>query len=216
MAGATSTKTWNATADFGKHPTVNPAPDKYHHPGVWSWEYGTVNTPSTYTLGNYQSPATIKADCGSKVKKFYGWQAPAGIEDGATVVYNKGATVTPGQNTCAPRDTFAKKTLFMGPSFESTSADSIIAWKSPVTGTVSVSGSITGVDPDETGVTYELDQGTTVLVGPSLESSDTTANFSEPSISVTSGQSLYFEVGDGPSGDGGADVVAVTLSIRSS
>ena len=67
-AGASATKVWDATHDFGKSPTVNPAPDKYHNAGVWSWEYGTANTPGTYQLGQFVSPATLKSECGKDVK----------------------------------------------------------------------------------------------------------------------------------------------------
>jgi hypothetical protein len=213
-ANAGGTKTWNVNTDFGKHPTLNPAPDKYHDAGVWSWLHGSLNTPGSYALNTYSSPTAQQAGCGSHVKKQYAW-----IDSGGdpSFIYGK-KTIPVGEDNCAPRDTLTKDVLYMSPYWSGDPGGSpaaIIEWKSPITGSVTVSGSLTGVDPDETGITYELDQGTTPLIGPSTEGGDSTASFGPLSVSVTAGQSLYLEMGDGSSGSGGADEIGVNFTISS-
>jgi hypothetical protein len=59
-------KTWNMAGDFVANPKLNPAPDKYGDKGVWSWMYGSTNTPSSYRLDGYESPSALKAACGVK------------------------------------------------------------------------------------------------------------------------------------------------------
>ena len=204
------TKTWNLATDYGSHPNVNPAPDQYADAGVWSWMDGTLNTPSTYQLMNkYTGARKNKASCGVK---FNSW-----AQSGATtsILYFNNAYST-GSDTCAPNTAAPAMSVVMNPQYQGVgSPASIVAWKSPVTKTVMVSGSLKGIDSFETGITYELDQGTTVLVGPTAEGNDQISSFGPLAVTVTKGQVLYLEVGDGSASNGGFDSTLVTFTITS-
>ena len=210
VPASATTKTWNLATDFGSHPNLNPAPDQYGDAGVWSWMNGTLNMPSTYQLmNNYVKPKKYKASCGVK--------ANAWGESGATtsIFYNKTAFPA-GTDRCAPNDAVPAMSVIMNPQYQGVgSPASIVAWTSPVTKTVMVSGSLTGVDPAESGINYELDQGTTVLVGPTAEGSDQTSSFGPVAVTVTKGQVLYLEVGDGSASNGLSDAILVKFTITS-
>jgi len=66
---------------------------------------------------------------------------------------------------------------------------------------------VQGANTNELGITWELDQGTTILSGPNPESHDKVATIGPVSVSVTTGQSLYVEIGNG--GNEGVDDDAV-------
>ena len=111
---------------------------------------------------------------------------------------------------------FAAKSLYMAPSFGGEgSPASIIAWKSPITGSVTVSGSLQLIDPNEQGITWELDQGATTITGPTDDLTNSTVSFGPTVLSVSAGQSLYLEVGAyaGASFPGGADETDVNFTI---
>jgi hypothetical protein len=91
----------------------------------------------------------------------------------------------------------------------------VVGWTSPINGEVSISGKIKGIDPDDSGITWELDHGTTVVAGPTNESGEAASAIGPLSVSVKKGQSLYLEVADGSSGGGGADEVLTTFTITS-
>jgi hypothetical protein len=210
VPASAATKTWNLATDFGSHPNVNPAPDQYGDAAVWSWMDGTLNMPSTYQLMNsYTNPRRYKTSCGVK--------SNAWAQSGATtsVLYVKKAFVA-GSDRCAPNDAAPAMSVVMNPQYQGVgSPASIVSWTSPVNKTVMVSGSLTGIDPAETGITYELDQGTTVLVGPTAEGSDVTSSFGPVAVTVSSGQVLYLEVGDGSSSNGLSDAILVKFTITS-
>jgi hypothetical protein len=214
IPASASTKTWNMTTDFAAHPTLNPAPDQYGDSDVWSWMYGTTNTPSSYTLDSYRSPSMSKADCGIRQ---YAWGYPT---SGATVTvpgvtYQK-KTTPAGADSCAPRDAFKKDTIETDPGCTCSSPlDTIVGWASPIEGNVTVSGEIKGIDPEESGVTWELIKGTTVLAGPTNENNDTKSTIGPLSVSVKKGQSLYLEIADGPSGGGVSDELLTKFIITS-
>ena len=92
--------------------------------------------------------------------------------------------------------------------------DSIIRWKSPITGEVTVSGSIRGINTYEPGITWELYQGTESLADPITETNDQPSTIGPISVTVDSGQSLYLVIGaGGTSGD--YDDCALTFTITS-
>jgi hypothetical protein len=193
---------WNVRAAFAKNPTLNPAPDTYGNPGVWSWMYGSPNTPSTYALD------TFELGCGSK--HFDQWS-----DHGANpfVLYNRGKAIL---GACGSADVWPKHSIIVSPGctcYGTGAIDSIISWTSPITGTVTVAGTVQGANKPEPGITWELDQGSTILLGPNPENKDQVADIGPVSVSVTAGQSLYVEIGNG--GDSGAyDDAVFGLTIK--
>jgi hypothetical protein len=218
IPASASTKTWNMTTDFAAHPTLNPAPDQYGDSNVWSWMYGTTNTPSSYMLDTLTSPSTYKASCGVKGVYLWGYPISATSSTDPSLTYSK-KTIPAGADTCAPRDSFKKDTMYTSPGCTCTDGtdglDMIVGWASPIKGNVTVSGEIKGIDSEETGVTWELIKGTTVLAGPTNEGSDTASAIGPLSVSVKKGQSLYLEIADGPSGGGVSDELLTKFIITS-
>jgi hypothetical protein len=199
-------KVWGLVTDFAKHPTLNPMPDTYGDPGVWSWMYGTAGTASSYTLDTpvLPQPGTF---CGGKDQ--YWWQ-DHGINP--LVDYNAGPTFA---NSCAAGETWDHHSVFVAPgtSIEGTEGvDSIIGWTSPVSGTIRLSGTLQGINSSETGVTWELLNGATAITGPNPETGDQVAGLGPKTVTVTKGQSLYLAIGDGTS-NGTSDDLKLTLDI---
>jgi hypothetical protein len=201
-ASAGTSKHWNVRAAFAKNPTLNPAPDAYGNPGVWSWMYGSPNTPSTYALDTLHT-----SECGAS---HIAWLDQ---NSNPFVRYNPGKSLT---GFCGTSDVWPKHTILVAPGcycYGTGGIDSIIGWTSPITGRVRVEGTVQGSNPNEQGITWELDQGATILLGPNPENDDQVADIGPISVSVTAGQSLYVEIGNG--GDEGAfDDAVLGLTIK--
>jgi hypothetical protein len=211
-ASATKPRTWRLTQEAPKHRAENPRPDRYKHPGVWSWMYGEADTPSSYLLmDNYFNPKVEETECGTE--KFYGWSKASDFFGLPAVFYNAGPTVARGDTRCAPFAEYPTKTFFMHPDNASSLA-SVVRWKSPITGTVIVSGSVQPTDSHVEGIIWQLDQGSTILAGPTEKTDNSVTSFGPITISVVAGESLYLEMTRGVDG-GSYDTTAVTLNITS-
>ena len=78
---------------------------------------------------------------------------------------------------------------------------------------VTVSGSVEGLDSHVEGIAWQLDRGSTVLLGPVEQANDTLTPFGPVVVSVVAGESLYFDVGPKVGTVGHFDTTAVTLNI---
>jgi hypothetical protein len=209
-ASAVKVKRWNLTREFVAHRKQNPAPDKYEHPAVWSWMYGEADTPSSYLLmASFFPRPVLKKECG--VEGFTEWNRGSSLFSLPNVLYNAGPTVERGQTECAPFAEYPTKTFFMHPDNGSPLA-SVVGWKSPVTGMVTVSGSVQPTDSNVEGIVWQLDQGSTILFGPAEKVDNSRTSFGPTTVSVTAGESLYIEMSRGIGG-GSFDTTAVTLHI---
>ncbi|HEX3433376.1 MAG TPA: hypothetical protein VHT25_04860 [Solirubrobacteraceae bacterium] len=210
-ASASKAKTWNVTKEAAIHQKENPRPDRYHNLEVWSWMYGEADTPSSYAvMENLFKPSVIKKECG--VKGEHEWNRLPSLFTGLpAVLYYNGPTIERGQNECARSAEYPTKTFFMHPDNESSLA-SIVRWKSPITGTVTVSGSVQPTDSNVEGIVWQLDQGSTILLGPTEKADDSPTSFGPTTVSVSAGESLYLEIGPGLGG-GSFDTTAVALNI---
>jgi len=212
VANAAKPKTWEVTKEFAAHKKLNPAPDKYKDPDVWSWMYGEADTPSSYMpMENFFPPQVNKREC--DVTGFSEWNRSPEFFDLPVVFYNAGPTVGRSRNQCARSAEYPTKTFFMHPDNASSLA-SIVSWKSPITGTITVSGSVQPTDSNVEGIVWQLDQGSTILIGPTEETSDSRTSFGPATVSVSTGESLYFEISRGIDG-GSYDTTAVNLDITS-
>jgi hypothetical protein len=201
---------WDVTEAFAEHPEQNPLPDQFGHPAVWSWMYGEADTPSTYLLMEHRFlPANIAKQC-SGTEGFYERNKGPTLFTLPAVIYNAGPTVERGHTGCAPSAEYPTKTFFMHPDNKSSLA-AVVRWKSPITGTVTVSGSVQPTDTSLEGIDWQLDQGSTILIGPTGQADNSLTSFGPMTVSVTAGESLYFDVGR--EGDGFFDTTAVTLDI---
>lgn len=209
---AAKPKTWDVTRDFAAHKLINPVPDKYKNPAVWSWLYGEADTPGSYRLMETFFPhATIKKECG--VRGFSEWNSTSNFFGLPVVLFNAGPTVERGTTPCALSAEYPAKTFFMHPDNASSLA-SVVGWKSPVNGVVTVSGSVRPTDSNVEGIVWQLDQGEAVLLGPSEITDTSETTFGPLAVAVTAGQVLYFGMSPGTSG-GSYDTTAVTLHIVS-
>jgi hypothetical protein len=131
------------------------------------------------------------------------------------VSYNAGATI-PG--FCGYAETWNSHTVFVSSGAASTGGDqdvdAIIAWNPPVSGEVTVSATIEGINTYEPGITWELYQGDTDLTGPITETGNRLSTIGPMSVTVTKGQPLYLEIGAGDT-NGEFDDSALTFTIKS-
>jgi hypothetical protein len=199
---------WDLTSDFASHPQLNPAPDQYGNPGVWSWEYGRTGQQSTYKMLTSDPGAYTRC----RVTNIYDW------DDNGTnpfVSYNAGPTIA---RFCGYAETWNSHTVVVSSGAASTGGDqdldAIIAWNPPVSGEVTVSATIEGINTNEPGITWELYQGNTDLTGPITETGDQLSTIGPMSVTVTKGQPLYLEIGAGET-FGEFDDCALTFTIRS-
>ena len=205
-----SPKSWNLTTDFARHPTYNPAPDFYGDHGTWSFEYGTQGQQSSYALDIFDK--TFNADC--SVHNVFFWA------DGKLdpfVAYNSGPTIV---GPCGGDDaeTWTGDAVIVSPGAvtgvgDSVGVDSVIGWKSPMTGRVTVTATIQGANRFEQGITWELYEGGVDLTGPVTENADQLSAIGPLSVPAASGQSLYLEIGSG-SNDGDFDDCTLAFTIE--
>jgi hypothetical protein len=210
-------KTWNLANDFPLT-KLNPAPDKYGHKSVWTYMYSNLKKPGYYLkLSQFYDAATEESTCG--VKEFYDWnKTKSNLFGTPAIFFNAGETVEPNTataNRCNPDTTFPAKTVFMHPQF-SIGADAVVRWKSTVTGMVAVSGSVQCTDPHITGISWELDKGATVVIGPTETYEDNLMPFGPTAVSVVKGEFLYLKVGLAEGANGASDTTAVNWTITSS
>jgi hypothetical protein len=207
-------KTWDLASDFPLT-KLNPAPDKYGHTAVWYYMYRNVKKPGSFVkLSQFYDAAEEEAACG--LKEFYLWnKTKANPQATPAIFYNAGETVEPSPaNHCDPAATYPGKTVFMHPQF-SGGGDATVRWVAKASGSVSVSGTVQCVDPFVTGISWQLDQGSTPILGPAEVHDDTLRSFGPLAVTVTRGQSLYFIVGRAAEANGASDTTAVSLTITS-
>ena len=193
---------WNFASEFRGVPSpANPAPDSYGNPGVWSYLQGTAHNTSTYALlptflGNLCSNGAVDS-----------WTTPSGYP---VVDHNRGTTTA----TCAT-DTHPAGAGWVHPA---SAGPAIIGWKSPISGTVSVAGSVAdddGVCGD--GILWSIDKGSTTLAsgsfvnGGSQAFSAGTGGGSLASQAVSAGDQLFLLVL--PGADYFCDATRVNLTI---
>jgi hypothetical protein len=211
-AAQAESKTWNVASEFPLT-KQNPAPDRYGNSNVWYFTYGRAAKRKYKDMSFYFGAEEEKAACGSK--EFYGWDKENRVNGTPAIWYNAGPTVERGENIRAPYATFPTKTVFMHPQYRG-AANAVVQWKSPVTGVVSVSGSVEPVDTFVTGIAWQLDKGTAVVLGPTELHEDVLTSFGRTSISVIAGEYLNLEIGRARGARGSSDSTAVTLTITSS
>ena len=210
-AAQAEARTWSLANDFPLT-KLNPAPDKYGHKGTWAYMYS--KQPGRYLkLTQFYDAATLESTCGVD---FYVWnKTKENSLSTPAIFYNAGETIEPPNTTnrCNPSTTFPAKTVFLHPQF--LGGPAVVRWKSSVTGTVTVSGSVQCTDPNITGISWQLDRNSTVLLGPFETYEDNLMPFGPTAVSVVRGEFLYLKVGLAAGANGASDTTAVNLTITS-
>jgi hypothetical protein len=201
------TYTWNLASDFTHvAPGANPDHDPY---GATPWDYDESPTGST-------TPSTFTA-----LPTFGVSGSLATWSDTATgTVVGENPTATPivvGEDTIQPG-------IFVEPGSDGQAA--AVGWSSPFTDTtmVSINGTVSsdatggGVTPCAYTTTWTLEEsdGTPLLSG-SLGgmTGSSTADFSEPTVSIAAGTAIYIAVSSPPA-DAACDATGLSLQIQAS
>jgi hypothetical protein len=170
---------WSVAHDFSI--TDNPAPDSLGNSDVWSYEQAPIadlGDPADYTL--LPNNSTDAGACSN----IEAWDVGGGLP---VVDFNPSAAPISCTSVTVPA-----QTVVMHPS---DSDYSIVAWTSPVSGTISVAGSFVSMDANGgDGTTWDVDNGATTLASGSNDVGGS-GNFDPPSFAVTSGENLYFILG---------------------
>jgi hypothetical protein len=137
------------------------------------------------------------------------------------ILYNSGPTVEEGRDPCDGA-TFATKTVLMHPEFGGKGRSAVARWKSPIAGSVTVSGSVQLVDPNGVlvkGISWKLfgsrKRGETTIAGPYETHETNLMSFGPTSVSVVKGEYLNLQLGTAIGSNGAFNTTAVSLTITS-
>jgi len=193
-ASAGTPATWDPSADFDlASPRRNPGPDQYGNPAVWSFlrTPGAEHNPASYFL---------MPDFADPLPTFGGeaWYD----SDYLNLLIGMRA---------------AADALYLHPWTDgTTSKHAILAWTSPISGQVTVDGTVARAQhtcPAEAGdIIFSMDQGAVTL-------EETVLGFAQNAeisltTSVAVGESLYFIVDAGPDANCDGTELRVTISHR--
>lgn len=104
---------------------------------------------------------------------------------------------------------FPPRSVFVHPS---STGLAIVAWKSPVTGLVNISGFFSDLDPTGfNGVIWSVDRGSQTLASGTIPNGGPPQTFNLTNVSVKTGQVLYFTVD--PDGDYSSDATGMDVTI---
>ncbi len=188
---------WSVAHDFQTSPLENPSPDSLGNSDVWSYEQGPLadlGVPADYTL--LPDSSTDAGACSNLDSWNVGGGLPVVDFDAEAATIACGTVTVPAQ------------TVVMHPSG---SDYSIVAWKSPVTADITVAGSFVSMDPNGgSGTTWDVDNGANNLAS-GTNAVGGSGSFDLSSLSVTSGDTLYFILG--PTGAAQYETTELNLTI---
>jgi hypothetical protein len=197
--GGETAPQWSVAHDFLASPNeANPSPDSLGNSDVWSYEetpVADVGTPADYTL---LPDFGVNQSCGI----LNTWSDPSDFPE---LNFNAGTST----GTCYT-GTYPAQSMDISPA---NSADGIVAWTSPVTGTISVAGSFISLDHTSgSGTTWAVYDGSVLLTSGTNDVGGS-GNFDPPAFSLTKGDTLYFLLGPPSDNDASYDTTEVSLTI---
>jgi len=193
---------WNLETDMAANPAKNPAPDSHGTSGVWSF----MQSSSLAQDGNYRLLPSYSAIFDG-IGGFDTW---FGTVSSCSALPEIGVNVS-GSSQSACTFTVPASTVFVHPANPQMA---VVGWKSPITGTVQISGGVTSLDGGSQGITWYVDEGTTTLAS-GTNSAGASTPFPDTSAAVTIGEFLYFIVGPSLSGAIGNDTTGLSVNIDS-
>jgi hypothetical protein len=199
--------TWDLARDFEARPGMNPAPDAYGDPGVWSFEESSglahdgiyqrfAASTSNYT-GSLQGVAGLDA--------WHDYVGPCPILP--IVGLNSNSSAVSGD--CVP--SIPANTAFVVPD---DGQMAVVQWRSPVSGTVGITGLVADLDSSAgDGVRWYVDDGTQTIASGVLANGGSA--FFPPSlhVDVQIGDILSFIVDPGPNEDSRSDTTQLDAGI---
>jgi hypothetical protein len=192
---------WKLALDFRTNPSENPFPSYLGGTKVWSLREGD----SLSRDGNYSLLPTYSASFGSS--GVAAWHGNTPVCGGLPVA---GVDTTPAPLPVCTA-TIPAGAAFVQPD---SSHLAVVAWTSPITGGVTVTGGVADLDGScGNGVVFFLDRGTTNL--ETLEIANNNALALNPvNTRVTAGQSLYFIVAPGANHDATCDATQLQMTVQ--
>lgn len=202
--------TWDIVQDFRIVPNQeNPSRDSYGNPGVWSYleSSSLVHNPSTYSLlTNFITDAFY-------IQGLQEWHGNT-VYDPKNILSRVGINTT-GTMQQAYSISWLTDIINAHPN---TGQMVIVAWKSPVDGSVKISGGVIDLDNNcGNGIKWFIDKDSVNIAqgqfsdGGSQNFSNGTNGSNLINISVSHGQFLYFIVD--PNGEFGCDSTGITATI---
>jgi hypothetical protein len=194
-----SVQTWNLDTDFLAHPDMNPGPDSYGNAGVWNYMASkTLKRDGNYTL----MPDFTSDTCG--FEGLDGWMVPSGLP--IAWINTTSSTIT----GCGTVNPIPPGRTLLNPG---ATQDGIVGWRSPITGTVHISGGVVSMDPHGgNGIKWFVDRGTRTLDKGSIPSGGKENFLKGLSATVKAGQFLYLIL-DSWNGSDGFDATRIRLTI---
>lgn len=181
-------QTWDLAADLQANATspfpANPFADRQGDPSAWGMLTAatTARDPSSYSLMSY----TTNTLCGNA--GVVGWGS-AGAAGEAHINTTAGAVYNP---SCAPYAVFPAHVAMAHPG---PANDVMYAWRSPLTGTVRISGSVVDADCHAgDGVAWYIARGATTIASGAIADCGAQAFPNDLTVSVSGGDILYFLV----------------------
>jgi hypothetical protein len=188
---------WKLALDYRTHPEQNPFPNYAGGPPVW-----TLMQSASLAPGNYTKLPTYAPSFGAGVVAWHGASKTCG---GLPAI---GVAIVGPTRICTA--TIPSSAAFLSPD---SSHLAVVAWKSPRTTNISIQTGLADLDNScGDGVSYSIDRGTTVLT------SGTLANGGSKSLPpmrthVNRGDTVYFIVGPGTSGNADCDATQLQVTI---
>ncbi len=186
-AVASAADTWTLAADMQANALsgtpLNPFPDAYGHAGVWELMVApsTTRDPASY----YDMVLDVNDPC--SIPGIVGWHNGVATPVGIASVNTTNNTI---HGTCGPYEIFPPHEAFLHPG---PANDSLVAWHSPITGTVSVSGGVSDADcGGGNGIAWFIDQGSNDLASGSIANCGAQRFPANLTVTVTKGATLYF------------------------
>lgn len=190
LSPAAQAETWDFAGDFRPNNSGNSTPDRYGHPGVWSYRLAPSNDAfEGFPLSKF---TTQPFGAGYPyLKDVYAWAA----DDGVTRIFvgvklgDTGSCVAP--QTCTLRNGDG----YMHPS---DAYDAVARWTSPIAGTVRLTGVMQSVDGNGTGMTYRVTKNSATQSSGSIAPTGPGSTF-DLSTTVAVGDTIDFRIGSGGS-----------------
>jgi hypothetical protein len=188
---------WKFALDYRTHPEQNPFPNYSGGPPVW-----TLMQTASLAPGGYTKLPTFAASFGAGIAAWHGASKTCG---GLPAV---GVAIVGPARICTA--TIQPSTAFMSPD---PSHMAVVAWKSPRTTGILIRTGMS--DFDNTcgdGVSYSILNGATALTSGTLTNGGS-KQLPDIQTHVNSGDTVYFLVGPGASGNADCDATQMQVTI---
>jgi len=188
---------WKLALDYRTHPQQNPFPNYAGGAPVW-----TLMQSASLTPGNYTKLTTYAPSFGAGIVAWHGASTTCG---GLPAV---GVAIVGPAKICTA--TIPSTAAFLSPD---PSHLAVVAFKSPRTTNLAIQTGMADLDATcGDGVSYAIDRGTKVLTSGTLPNGGS-KQLPVTQTHVNTGETVYFLVGPGASGNADCDATQLAVTI---